>query len=46
VNEIADVLEIIRDIVIIAASHIPRKKKRAGRPPVSSQDIVKVMLMH
>ena len=45
-NEIADVLEIIRDIVIIAASRTPEKKNGVGRPPVSPQDIVKVMLMH
>ena len=45
VNEIADVLETMRDIVNIAASRIPEKKKGVGRPPVSSQDIVKVMLM-
>ena len=45
VNEIADVLETIRDIVNIAASRIPEKKNGVGRMPVSSQDIVKVMLM-
>ena len=45
VNEIADILETIRDIVNIAASRIPEKKKGVGRPPVSPQDIVKVMLM-
>ena len=45
VNEIADVLETIRDIVNIAASRTPEKKNGVGRPPVSPQDIVKVMLM-
>ena len=45
VNEIADVLETIRDVVNIAASRIPEKKKGPGRPPVPSQDILKVMLM-
>ena len=45
VNEIADVLETIRDIVNIAASRTPEKKKGVGRPPVSPQDIVKVMPM-
>ena len=44
-NEIADVLETIRDVVNIAASRIPEKKKGPGRPPVPSQDILKVMLM-
>ena len=44
VNEIADVLETIRDIVNIAVSPMP-EKKRVGRPSVPSQDIVKVMLM-
>ena len=45
VNGIADVLETIRDIVNIAASRIPERKREPGRPPVPSQDIVKVMLM-
>ena len=45
VNGIADVLETIRDIVNIAASRIPERKRGPGRPPVPSQDIVKVMLM-
>ena len=44
-NEIADLLETIRDIVNIAASRIPEKKRGSGRPPVPAQDIVKVMLM-
>ena len=45
VNEIADVLETIRDIVNIAVSRMPEKERGPGRPPVPSQDIVKVMLM-
>ena len=45
VNEIADVLETMRDVVDIASSRIPEKKRGAGRPPVPSSDIVKVMLM-
>ena len=45
VNEIADILETIREVVDIAASNIPDKKKTAGRPPVPDSDIVKVMLM-
>ena len=45
VNEIADVLETIRDVVDLAASRIPEKKNGPGRPSVPSQDIVKVMLM-
>ena len=45
VNEIADVLEAIRDVVDIAVSRMPEKKKVPGRPPVPSGDIAKVMLM-
>ncbi|MHB8395608.1 MAG: transposase [Thermoplasmataceae archaeon] len=45
VNEIADVLETISDVVNIASSRIPRKRMGEGRPPVPSSDIVKVMLM-
>ena len=45
VNEIADVLETIRDVVNIAVSRMPEKDRGPGRPPVPSQDIVKVMLM-
>ncbi|MGC8514625.1 MAG: hypothetical protein ACP5OC_00630 [Thermoplasmata archaeon] len=45
VNEIADVLETIRDVVDLAASRIKEEKRGAGRPPVPAQDIVKVMLM-
>ena len=45
VNEIADVLETIRDVVNIASSRIPEEKRRAGRPSVPASDIVKVMLM-
>ena len=45
VNEIADVLETIRDVVNIASSRIPEEKRGAGRPTVPSPDIVKVMLM-
>lgn len=45
INEIADVLETIRDIVDMAASNIPGKKRTAGRPPVPDSDIVKAMLM-
>ncbi len=44
-NEIADVPETIRDMVNIAASLIPEKKKGPGRPPAQSHDILKVMLM-
>jgi transposase len=45
VNEIADVLETIRDVVNIASSRIQVEKRGAGRPPVPTSDIVKVMLM-
>ncbi len=44
-NEIAEVLETIKDIVDIATSSIPEKKKGSGRPPVPSQDTVRVMLV-
>jgi len=45
VNEIADVLDTIRDVVDMASSRIPEKKKGPGRSSVPSSDIVKVMLM-
>ncbi len=45
VNEIADILEAIRDVVDMAASNIPGKKKTAGRPQIPDSDIVKAMLM-
>lgn len=45
VNEIADVLDTIRDVVDMASSRIPEEKKGPGRPSVPSSDIVKVMLM-
>ena len=45
VNEIADVLETIRDVVNMASSRIPEEKRGAGRPPIPASDIVKVMLM-
>ncbi|MHB8361877.1 MAG: hypothetical protein ACYDDC_08790, partial [Thermoplasmataceae archaeon] len=45
VNEIADVLETIRDVVNIASSRIKEEKRGAGRPPIPTSDIVKVMLM-
>ena len=45
VNEVADVLETIRDVVDTAASNLPERKKTAGRPPVPTSDIVKAMLM-
>ena len=45
VNEIADVLETIRDVVNVASSRIPEEKRRPGRPSVPASDIVKVMLM-
>ena len=45
VNEIADVLETIRDVVNIASSRIHEERRGAGRPPVPASDIVKVMLM-
>ena len=42
---IADVLETIRDVVNIASSRIQVEKRGAGRPPVPTSDIVKVLLM-
>ena len=45
VNEIADILETIRDVVDAAVPNLPGRKKTAGRPPVPTSDIVKVMLM-
>ncbi len=45
VNEIADILEAIRDVVDMAASNLPERKKTAGRPKIPDSDIVKVMLM-
>ena len=45
VNEVADVLETIRDVVDIASSNLPKGKKSVGRPPTPESDIVKVMLM-
>ncbi|EQD75657.1 hypothetical protein B1A_03868, partial [mine drainage metagenome] len=44
-NEIADVLETIRDVVNIASSRMLEEKRGAGRPPIPTSDIVKVMLM-
>ena len=45
INEIADILETIRNVVDMAASSLPERKKTAGRPPVPTSDVVKVMLM-
>jgi hypothetical protein len=45
VNDIAEVLETIRDVVNIASSSMPKERRGAGRPPIPTPDIVKVMLM-
>ncbi len=45
INEIAEILETIRDIVDEASSRIERKRKGPGRPAVPPSDVVKVMLM-
>ena len=45
INEIADILETIRDVVDMATSSLPERRRTAGRPPVPASDIVKVMLM-
>jgi len=45
INEIAEILETIRDIVDEASSRIETKKRGPGRPAVQHSDIVKVMLM-
>jgi hypothetical protein len=45
INEIADVLETIRDVVNLASSRIKEKRAGPGRPSVPESDIVKVLLM-
>lgn len=47
INEIADVLDMIRDIVETASQRLQkvRVSKGPGRPPTPSEDIVKVLLM-
>lgn len=45
INEIAEVLETIRDIVDEASSRVEAKKRGPGRPAVPPSDVVKVMLM-
>lgn len=45
IHEIADILETIRNIVDIAVSRVPARRRGPGRPPVPQSDIVKVMLM-
>ena len=45
VNEIADVLETIRDVVDLASLDTRERKRGPGRPPFRDADIVKVMLM-
>ena len=42
VNEIADVLETIRDVVNVASPHIPEEKRRAGRPSVPASALYAV----
>jgi transposase len=44
--KIADILESIRDVVIIAFSRMTERKRGAGRPPINNAEIVKVMLIH
>ncbi len=44
INEIADILETIRNVVDMAASSLPERRRTAGRPPVPTSDVVKVML--
>ncbi len=45
INEIAEILETIRDVVDEASSRMERKSKRPGSPAVPYRDVVKVMLM-
>lgn len=48
INEVADVLETIRDIVDLANQRLQEKaplEKGPGRPPVPTSDVVKVQLM-
>ncbi len=45
INEIAEILETIRDIVDEASSRIEGNRKGPGRPAVPPSDVVKVMLM-
>ena len=45
INEIADILETIRDVVDMATSSLPERRRTAGRPPVPASNIVKVKLM-
>lgn len=47
INEISDVLELIRDVVETAAERIAKTSvyKGPGRPPIPPKDIVKVLLM-
>ena len=47
INEIADVLELIRNVVDTASERLqkPTAKKGPGQPPVPTGDVVKVLLM-
>ena len=45
INEIAEILETIRDVVDEASSRMDAKKRGPGRPAVPHSDVVKVMLM-
>lgn len=47
INEIADVLEMIRDVVEVASARLQKagNPKTPGRPPTPAEDIVKVLLM-
>ena len=42
INEVADILESIRDVVDLAASRMPAIRRGVGKPPVPASDIVKV----
>ena len=45
INEIAEILETIRDTVDEASSRMEKRRKGPGRPAVPHSDVVKVMLM-
>jgi transposase len=44
-NEVADVLEGIREFVDAASRRLPARPKRMGRPPYPASDVAKALLM-
>ena len=45
INDVAEILETIRDVVDETCSRMEKGKRKHGRPAVPSSDVVKVMLM-